>query len=73
MKIRLYLLPFLALTLLARDYTLTVVDGVITMTPNAYKGIAAAETCVMTPVADTNDRLQWTYSGSCVDKGYVKN
>ncbi len=26
MKIRLYLLPFLALTLLARDYTLTVVD-----------------------------------------------
>jgi len=26
MKIRLYLPPFLALTLLARDYTLTVVD-----------------------------------------------
>ena len=53
--------------------TLTVADGVITMTPNAYKGIAATETCVMTPVADANARLQWTYSGACVTAGYVKN
>ncbi len=53
--------------------TLTVADGVITATPNAVKGILAADTCVMTPVADANQRLQWTYSGACVTKGFVKN
>jgi prepilin-type N-terminal cleavage/methylation domain-containing protein len=53
--------------------TLTVVDGVITMTPNAVKGILAADTCVLTPVADANDRLQWTYSGACLTKAFVKN
>ena len=53
--------------------TLTVADGVITMTPNAYKGIAAGDTCVLTPTADANSRLQWAYSGNCVTAGYVKN
>ncbi|MEB4799402.1 pilin [Acinetobacter soli] len=52
--------------------TLTVVDGVITATPNAYKGIVATETCVLTPTV-TGDRLTWAYSGACVDKNYVKN
>jgi len=52
--------------------TLTVVDGVITMTPNAFKGIATTDTCVMTP-SDTNGRLTWAYSGACVTAGYVKN
>ena len=50
---------------------LAVVDGVITATPNDYKGIATAETCVLTPVAD-GQRLVWTYSGACVTKNYVK-
>ena len=48
-------------------------NGVITATPNAFKGIEAAETCVLTPTADTtNRRLNWDYSGACVTKGYVK-
>jgi prepilin-type N-terminal cleavage/methylation domain-containing protein len=53
--------------------TLAVATGVITMTPNAYKGIVATDTCVMTPAPDANNRLMWTYSGPCVDNGYVKN
>jgi prepilin-type N-terminal cleavage/methylation domain-containing protein len=52
--------------------SLLVADGVITMTPNAVKGLVAADTCVMTPTADANDRLQWAYTGACVTKGYVK-
>lgn len=51
--------------------SLAVVDGVITATPNAYKGILAADTCVLTPTADGN-RLVWQYSGECVTKGFVK-
>jgi prepilin-type N-terminal cleavage/methylation domain-containing protein len=53
--------------------SLTVVDGVITSTPNAVKGILTTDTCILTPVADANNRLQWTFSGNCVTKGYVKN
>ena len=52
--------------------SLVVAAGVITATPNAYKGIAAAETCILTP-AVAGERLLWTYSGGCVDKNYVKN
>ena len=55
--------------------SLTVADGVITMTPNASKGILAADTCILTPVADANERLVWTYTttAQCVVKGFVKN
>jgi len=52
--------------------SLAVVDGVITATPNAYKGIVATETCVLTPTPD-GERLTWAYSGGCVDAGYVRN
>jgi type IV pilus assembly protein PilA len=52
--------------------SLTVENGVITATPNAYKGILATETCVLTPTAK-GESLQWNYSGSCVTAGYVKN
>ena len=52
--------------------SLTVVDGVITLTPNAFKGIAAGDTCVLTPTA-AGGRLTWAYSGACVNNGYVKN
>jgi type IV pilus assembly protein PilA len=51
--------------------SLAIADGVITATPNAYKGILATETCVLTPVAD-GERLAWTYSGGCVTANYVK-
>ncbi|PJI47444.1 MAG: pilus assembly protein [Pseudomonas sp.] len=52
--------------------SLTVANGVITATPNAYKGILDTETCVLTPTVDV-DRLVWNYSGTCVTAGYVKN
>ncbi|MCF8999015.1 pilin [Acinetobacter nectaris] len=58
--------------------------GVITATPNAVKGIATTDTCVLTPQATdetattasspaSTKRLIWTYSGACVNNGYVKN
>ncbi len=47
--------------------------AVVTATPNAYKGIVATDTCVLTPAADASDRLIWTYSGACLTKGFVKN
>lgn len=53
--------------------TATTAPNLITATPNAYKGIAATETCILTPTPDASDRLIWTYSGDCLDKGYVKN
>ena len=56
--------------------SLAVVDGVITATPNAYKGILAADTCVLTPTpegAAGAQRLVWNYSGACLTKGFVKN
>ena len=46
--------------------------GVITATPNAFKGILATETCVFTPSSDAG-ALKWVYSGACLDNGYVKN
>jgi len=52
--------------------SMSITNGAITVTPNAYKGIVAADTCVLTPTAD-GDRLVWTYSGACVTNGYVKN
>jgi len=54
--------------------TLSIAAGVITATPNAYKGILSGDTCVLTPTADANqtDRLNWAYSGACVTKNFVK-
>ena len=52
--------------------SLSISNGVITATPNAYKGIAATETCVWTPTADAANNVQWTPSGACVTAGYVK-
>ncbi len=47
-------------------------NGVITATPNAYKGIATTDTCVLTPtIAGAN--ISWAYSGACLTNGYVKN
>lgn len=48
-------------------------NGTITATPNAYKGIATGDTCVLTPtVAADGTKVTWVYSGACVDNGYVK-
>ena len=50
----------------------SVTNGVITATPNAFKGVLAAETCVLTPSADAG-ALKWVYSGGCLTSGYAKN
>ncbi|QBI04761.1 prepilin-type N-terminal cleavage/methylation domain-containing protein [Pseudoduganella albidiflava] len=55
------------------------VNGVITATPNATKGILTTDTCVLTPAVvggntgTATARLNWAYSGACFDKGFVKN
>ncbi|AVB13295.1 MULTISPECIES: pilin [Pseudomonas syringae group] len=53
----------------------TATTAVITGTPNAYKGIATTDTCVLTPTRLTGntDVLTWQYSGACLTQGYVKN
>ena len=50
----------------------TAAAGVITATPNAFKGIAAADTCVLTPSSDAG-ALKWVFSGGCLTQGYAKN
>jgi len=54
---------------------ITVTSAVITGVPNNYKGILAAETCILTPTRLTGntDVLTWQYSGGCLTQGYVKN
>jgi type IV pilus assembly protein PilA len=47
-------------------------NGVITATPNAFKGVLATETCILTPSADAG-ALKWVYSGGCLTQGYAKN
>ena len=53
---------------------IAIVNGVITATPNGFKGIDAGDTCILTPTVD-GERLTWTYTttAACVTKGYVKN
>jgi type IV pilus assembly protein PilA len=48
-------------------------SSVITLTPNATKGILATDTCVMTGTPDANKRMVWVYSGACLTNGWVKN
>ena len=54
---------------------LTVKDGVITVTPNHMKGIAPADTYILTPEPPTDtttNAIVWHTSGGAVDKGYAK-
>ena len=52
--------------------SLTVANGVIEATPNAFKGIDSAEKCILSPTVD-GQRIVWAYSGPCVNKGYIKS
>ena len=50
--------------------------GVVTLTPKDYKGIVAADTCVMTPTIAAGPPVtitKWVYGGECETKGYIKN
>lgn len=51
---------------------ITATTAAIVGTPNAYKGIATADTCTLAPKL-TSGVLTWQYSGACVTNGYVKN
>ncbi len=61
--------------------TVAVLNGVITVTPNAYKNITAADTLVLTPSStpgtvaapDAGQKLYYVMSGGAVTKGWVKN
>lgn len=53
---------------------LSVIDGVITVTPNKMKGILPEDTYILSPklpVSGTNAVI-WDSSGGGVDKGYAK-
>jgi type IV pilus assembly protein PilA len=50
---------------------MTATTAAVTATPNAYKGIAATESCTITPTVD-GQVLKWAYSGDCKTNGYVK-
>jgi type IV pilus assembly protein PilA len=54
--------------------TLTVIDGVITVTPNEMKGIIAADTYILSPLLPGTgaNAITWRSSGGGVDKGYAK-
>jgi len=50
--------------------TLSVTDGVITVTPVAQNGIVATDTYVLTPTV-VNNTLTWASSGGGVTNGYA--
>ena len=51
--------------------TLTIADGVITVTPKAEDGFTAKDTYILTP-AVSNGYLSWTASGGGVINGYTQ-
>jgi type IV pilus assembly protein PilA len=53
-----------------KTITIATGTGAITAVPNDYKGIVAADTCTLAPTAGAN--VVWTWSGKCVENGYVK-
>lgn len=57
--------------------SIAVVDGAITVTPAAAKGILATDTYILTPLSTANtggsgNNLIWTTSGGGVTAGYAK-
>ncbi|MBL8451105.1 MAG: prepilin-type N-terminal cleavage/methylation domain-containing protein [Zoogloea sp.] len=46
--------------------SITVLNGEITVTPEAKNGIAATDTLILTPDV-TTDRIKWDKSGGCVN------
>jgi type IV pilus assembly protein PilA len=63
--------------------TVGVTDGVITVTPNAYKAITAADTLILTPcdkpapsacgAPAVGKKIYFQMTGGAVTKGWVKN
>lgn len=55
-------------TTTGRVASVTVANGVITVTPTAANGIAATDTYILTPSV-SNNTLKWTQSGGCSSSG----
>ena len=52
--------------------SLSVTNGVITVTPTAANGIVATDTYVLTPTLNANGTITWASSGGGVTNGYAK-
>ena len=54
--------------------TMTATTAAIVATPRAYKNIPTTDTCSLAPALpeSAGAPVVWTYSGKCVDNGYVK-
>jgi len=52
--------------------TVGVTDGVVTVTPRAANGIAAADTYILTPTAQSAGNLTWAASGGGVTAGWAR-
>jgi type IV pilus assembly protein PilA len=62
-----------AATSVLASATIATTTAAITLTPNAVRGILAADTCTMTPTANGTGTLTWLYSGVCLNKSFVRN
>lgn len=62
-----------AATTTVASVAIATTTAVITATPNATKGILAADTCTLTPIKNGNGgQIAWAYGGACTTKGFVK-
>ncbi len=52
--------------------TVGVADGKITVTPRAANGIAATDTYILTPTAQTAGNITWAASGGGVNNGWAR-
>lgn len=60
--------------------SIAVADGVVTVTPNAYKNIVAGDTLILSPsntpgavaAPVAGSKIYWVLSGGAVTKGWVK-
>ncbi len=52
--------------------SLTVANGVITVTPVAANGIVATDTYILTPTLAANGTITWVSSGGGVTNGYAQ-
>lgn len=52
--------------------SLSVADGVITVTPAAANGITATDTYILTPTVRPNGTVTWASSGGGVTNGYTQ-
>jgi type IV pilus assembly protein PilA len=52
--------------------SVNVVNGIITVTPNAIEGIKASDTYVLTPSYTAGQPVQWINNGGCINSSLCK-